>query len=175
MSATADHPEATSVVPQSSLEQVPGWMRTPLGPRLAWTSLYFVLPAVVVLAVVLPIGLTEGKFSPIGAVAAAAAIGLLALGFTWVFGAGLTPVGVAIQESGVVVFERTLSSKRANRRMVAWGEFHDAVVSGRGVILQATQQAGVYLTHGQAKAVLLDPRSPLRERLRPKVVRRLGN
>ncbi|MCI4321034.1 MAG: transmembrane protein 268 [Thermoplasmata archaeon] len=167
---------ATKQVPVEEMRAIPGFLPTSLRRSVAIAGAVFVPIMSLVSAYVVWLAVSRpGYFGPAWAVGLLLALAVfLTAGLVWLTGVGMSTLGIAPGDEGVMVFDRPLHRKIALRRTLRWQSLKDpSLENGRRVWLSA-DLIGTYLTFEQARAVLTDPRCPLRNRLPPDVSRALG-
>jgi hypothetical protein len=88
-----------------------------------------------------------------------------------------TNLGMTIDEGGFVVFERSISRRKAIRREIQWNELRGAGFPGSipsGEILLKTDGPSVSVSYAQARRILLHPCCRLKEKISPAVAIRVG-
>ena len=164
-------------VETESLKDQPGMMRTGLRRPLAQACAFFVPVMALVIGGTAWWEVSQGRLAPWEAGVLAASGCLLTLGLVWFAGVGLTTYGIAVSEKGILVFDRTVKRGRVLRWSMEWGEMREVTTNPGNIWLAVGPSgpgvSGTYLSYEQARAVLTDPRCPLRNHLPADVARRI--
>lgn len=100
----------------------------------------------------------------------------LSLGAIWMLALAQSNFGIILGDSGVVYLNRTTKYGVLSQRLTGWHELHDPVATGRfwGMVsIETSSPLPLWLSYSQARAVLSDPRCPLRGALPDELVSKL--
>jgi len=121
------------VVSKDSVFRTAGFLRTPLRRPVLWACLLFVPLMAAVLSFGLWVGSIDHYLTPVVEIVLIAFVAPLIAGVVWMVGVGLTSIGVAVEDGGLVVFERVIPRGKALRRVLTWESIRNLRVSGSGV------------------------------------------
>lgn len=100
----------------------------------------------------------------------------LAAAASWLSAVAFTNYGIVRSDAGIDVYQDSLIGGRVAKYTVPWTELREILVSGRvgsRDVVITTGTLPLILDPGQARAVLGDPRFPLRSKIPPELASRL--